>query len=322
MRRRALLGAFAAAVLTIAAAGVAAGAAKLTLKSSAFAAGATIPGKYSCDGANVSPALAWTGAPAATKAFAILMDDPDAGNFTHWTTWNIPGSAKGLGEGKSGPVSGANDAGRTGYFGPCPPPGSPHRYVFRLYALKAKLALGQGAGRKQFAAAIKGKVLAEAQLIGRFGRSGPPPTPPAAFTLTSSAFAAGGAIPAKYTCDGADTSPPLSWKGTPTGTKSLAIVLDDPDAGGFVHWVTWGIAANVVAVEGRGGSFSGVNDFGKNGYNGPCPPPPDGAHRYVFHLYALSSELTLATGATKAAFDAAIAGKVLGEAKLTGTFDH
>lgn len=154
--------------------------------------------------------------------------------------------------------------------------------------------------------------------------SGPTPTPPLA--LTSSAFAEGGTIPDKYTynlsgqCSGQNFSPPLSWTGTPSGAQTLAITLVDPDAADFVHWVQFNIPGQITelpeAVDGPAVGIKGINDFGGNGYGGPCPP--SGSHHYVFTLYALDSTLSLSAGATKAQLDAAMHGHILGQVKLTG----
>lgn len=150
-----------------------------------------------------------------------------------------------------------------------------------------------------------------------------------AFSLTSSAFAAGAAIPAQYTCKGADTSPPLEWNGVPANTATFAIIMDDPDApaGTWVHWVLWNLPASAQSIpEGvakseqlADGSRQGQNDFRKIGYNGPCPPPGK-RHRYFFRLYALDAKLDLAPGATRQELDAAMKGHILGEAEYMGTF--
>ncbi len=149
--------------------------------------------------------------------------------------------------------------------------------------------------------------------------------------LTSSAFADGAAIPAKYTCDGDDISPPLKWSGVPEGTKSLALVCDDPDApiGTFVHWVLYGIPPSVTELsEGvppaeviPNGAVQGTNDFKRLGYGGPCPPP-GGAHRYFFKLYALDAELDLKPGAMKKDLVKAMEGHVLAEGQLMGTYQR
>lgn len=147
--------------------------------------------------------------------------------------------------------------------------------------------------------------------------------------LTSPAFEEGGAIPVRHTCDGEDLSPALAWRGVPEGTASLALVVDDPDApaGTWVHWVVYGIPAGAEglpegvapAETGPAGSRQGRNDFQRLGYGGPCPPP-NGAHRYRFRLYALDADIDLSPGATKAQLLAAIEGRVLAEARLTGTY--
>jgi Raf kinase inhibitor-like YbhB/YbcL family protein len=151
----------------------------LTLSSPSFSNGGDIAKKFTCDGADTSPQLSWTDPPAGTKSFALLVDDPDApvGNWNHWTLWNLPSSARGLPEDMSkdarlpdGSQQGLNDFHRTGYNGPCPPPGKPHRYYFKLFALDAKLDLKAGASKPELEAAIKGHILAQAESMGRFGR--------------------------------------------------------------------------------------------------------------------------------------------------------
>lgn len=160
-----------AALVTVMLAAGAAGAARFTLRSPAFGSGETIPARFTCDGKNVSPALRWTAPPAGTRSLALIMDDPDApsGTFAHWLAWNIAATARGLHAGQRAPREGTNDAGRIGYTGPCPPSGV-HRYVFRLYALEAPLGLARGASRAQLLAALRGRPLAVARLVGRYGR--------------------------------------------------------------------------------------------------------------------------------------------------------
>jgi len=151
-----------------------------------------------------------------------------------------------------------------------------------------------------------------------------------AFTLTSTAFTDGTAIPIKHTCDGGDVSPLLAWSGAPAGTRSFALIADDPDApaGSWVHWVVYNLPAavselpeNVAKVESLdlGGARQGRNDFRRPGYGGPCPPPGP-AHRYCFTLYALDAALTLKAGAQRKDVDAAMEGHVLGSAQLLGTY--
>lgn len=148
--------------------------------------------------------------------------------------------------------------------------------------------------------------------------------------IESPAFPEGGSIPRPYTCDGRDVSPPLAWTGVPTGTKSLALVCDDPDApaGVWVHWVIFNLSPSATGLpeavppraEVDGGGVQGTNDFRRIGYGGPCPP--SGTHRYVFTLYALDAEVPLSASATKAQLLAATKGRVLAEATLTGTYSR
>lgn len=149
------------------------------LTSTAFANGGGIPTKHTCDGADLSPELNWNNAPAGTRSFALIADDPDApvGTWTHWTIWNIPANAAVLPEGvpktaesSDGTRQGTNDFKRIGYGGPCPPSGKPHRYFFRLYALDTKLDLKAGAGRSELEHAIKGHVLSQTELMSTYRR--------------------------------------------------------------------------------------------------------------------------------------------------------
>ncbi|HJZ49091.1 MAG TPA: YbhB/YbcL family Raf kinase inhibitor-like protein [Roseiflexaceae bacterium] len=144
-----------------------------TLTSAGFAEGAAIPAKYTCDGQNIAPPLRWEGPPDA-RSFVLIVDDPDApgGTFTHWVLYDIPGAQRELPEGIANiGAPGMNDFSRAGYGGPCPPPGSAHRYVFTLAALDvATLNLPPKAARKQVEAAMRGHVIGQARLMGRYQR--------------------------------------------------------------------------------------------------------------------------------------------------------
>ncbi|MCG6940802.1 MAG: YbhB/YbcL family Raf kinase inhibitor-like protein [Thiohalocapsa sp.] len=150
--------------------------------------------------------------------------------------------------------------------------------------------------------------------------------------LTSPAFTDGGRIPREHTCEGADTSPQLDWQGVPAGAKSLALIVDDPDAPDpaaprmtYVHWVLYNLPpadgslpAAIRNDQLPAGSQSGLNDWGRPGYGGPCPPI--GRHRYFHKLYALDTVLKGLDRPTKAQLEAAMAGHVLAETALMGTY--
>ena len=151
----------------------------LQLSSPAFPHGEAIPAKYTADGADVSPPLQWSDPPAETRSFVLICDDPDAprGTWVHWLIWNIPADARRLPEGiptkrelPDGARQGTNDFGRIGYGGPAPPPGKPHRYFFRLYALDTVLDVPAGARRPELEQAMQGHVLARGELMGTYGR--------------------------------------------------------------------------------------------------------------------------------------------------------
>ena len=145
----------------------------MKLTSPAFSEGEGIPAKHTCDGADVSPALSWRDVPHGTAAFALISDDPDApaGTWVHWVLYNLPPTLTDLREGDSGGgIQGRTDFRATKYGGPCPPPGKPHRYFFKLYALRQKLDLPPGATKADVERAMRGQVLGEAQLIGMYGR--------------------------------------------------------------------------------------------------------------------------------------------------------
>jgi Raf kinase inhibitor-like YbhB/YbcL family protein len=145
-----------------------------------------------------------------------------------------------------------------------------------------------------------------------------------AFNLTSPAFQAGGSIPRKFSCDGEDVSPALSWDDAPEGTATLALIVDDPDARGFSHWVVVDMAASRSGGLAEGVSRSpdaptqGVNDFRKVGWGGPCPP--SGTHRYRFTLYALDASLELTGTPDAESVRAAARSHILGQAELEATY--
>ncbi len=149
------------------------------ITSPAFTEGNPIPRKYTCDAEDLSPPLNWSGVPAEAKSLALIADDPDApvGTWVHWVIFNLPPSLAGLPEGiaKTPMVEGLglqgnNDFRRSGYGGPCPPRGKPHRYFFKLYALDTSLALGAGATKADVEKAMRGHILAQGQLMGTYGR--------------------------------------------------------------------------------------------------------------------------------------------------------
>jgi len=146
--------------------------------------------------------------------------------------------------------------------------------------------------------------------------------------ITSSAFEDGGLIPAKYTCDGSDVSVPLQWDAVPEGTKSIALICDDPDApmGTWVHWVIFGLPAETRELAENlpsdatlaNGAKQGITDFGRTGYGGPCPP--SGTHRYFFRIYALDTAVDLTSNAKKHDLLEAMEGHILGQGRLIGKY--
>jgi Raf kinase inhibitor-like YbhB/YbcL family protein len=153
-------------------------------------------------------------------------------------------------------------------------------------------------------------------------------TPMPVFTLTSTAFEPRAEIPARYTCDGADLSPPLTWTGAPDGTVALVLMVHDPDARGFTHWLAYeipggpsGSLPEAVAPD-AATPKQGRNDFGKVGYGGPCPPAGTGTHHYVFGLWAVDRSLGLAPGLKAPAVEAAMDGHILATTELVGLYRH
>ncbi|MGH9804909.1 MAG: YbhB/YbcL family Raf kinase inhibitor-like protein [Candidatus Acidiferrales bacterium] len=150
-----------------------------SLQSPAFSHGEDIPRKFTCDGPDLSPALNWSEPPAGTRSLALIADDPDApvGVWVHWVLYDLPPTSRELPEGVAkkeslddGGRQGRNDFGRIGYGGPCPPPGKAHRYFFKLYALDAPTKLKPGATKAEVEKAMKGHLLAQAELMGRYKR--------------------------------------------------------------------------------------------------------------------------------------------------------
>jgi len=150
-----------------------------TISSTSFPNGADIPKKFTCDGADVSPEFSWTEPPVGTQSFALIADDPDApaGTWTHWILFDVPPATTSLPEGVSkidelpgGERQGRNDFRKIGYNGPCPPPGKPHRYSFKLYALNGKLNLKPGASNQELEQAMQGHILGKTEWVGRYKR--------------------------------------------------------------------------------------------------------------------------------------------------------
>lgn len=150
-----------------------------TMASEAFSGDQMIPRKFSCQGDDISPQLSWKGAPAATKSMALIVDDPDApaGTWVHWLLYNLPPAVSELEEGvektdqlSNGALQGKNDFRKVGYGGPCPPAGKAHRYFFKLYALDSVLSLKAGASKGDLENAMKGHILSQAELVGRYQR--------------------------------------------------------------------------------------------------------------------------------------------------------
>jgi Raf kinase inhibitor-like YbhB/YbcL family protein len=155
------------------------GSSQIQLVSPAFAHGAVIPIEYTCDGKNLSPALSWSDVPVERRSLALVCDDPDAprGTWVHWVLYNLPGDAVELSPGipplpelPSGARQGRNDSGEIGYSGPCPPPGKPHRYYFRLYSLDILLTLPHGVSKDELEQAMSGHILGQGTLMGVYQR--------------------------------------------------------------------------------------------------------------------------------------------------------
>ncbi len=170
MRKAIVAGAW--TIFLAAIASFAAGGAKMKITTSAFQEGGNIPSKFSCDGADTSPPLQIADVPSGAKSLVLIVDDPDApsGLFTHWTVWNISPQTSSIAEGNTpNGVQGTSDFGKSGYGGPCPPSGT-HRYYFKIFALDRELDLPSGAKRGQLDAAMKGRVIAQGELMGRYSR--------------------------------------------------------------------------------------------------------------------------------------------------------
>ena len=183
------------------------------------------------------------------------------------------------------------------------------------------------------AAAPPGSAGATAPVGGGAGGAAGVPTSATAWQLRSSGFESGGTLPKDYTCDGGEKSPHLVWDPAPPRSQSIALIFHDPDApgGDFTHWIVFnmaqtqrGLDVGVSAPTGSrltSGALEGKNDFGKQGYGGPCPPRGP-AHRYVVDLYALDQKLTLEAGATKAQLQQAMSGHMVAQAQLTGRYSR
>ncbi|MFB6095784.1 MAG: YbhB/YbcL family Raf kinase inhibitor-like protein [Haloferacaceae archaeon] len=190
--------------------------------------------------------------------------------------------------------------------------------------------------RRRYLRLLVGGSVATAGCAGRSGGGGPSLTVAGDSDLSigADAFDDGAAIPERYTCDGDGVNPALTVDGVPADAESLALVVDDPDAGDqpFVHWLLWGLppdvgtvprgVATTETVEALGGARQGTNSAGKIGYVGPCPPTGDGPHTYRFRLFALDADLQVAAGAKRGPLAEAINDHALADALLTGTYER
>jgi len=270
---------------------------------------------FGCTGGNVSPDFSWTGAPEGTKSFGLSiydMDAPTGSGFWHWAIFNIPASTTSLPAGAgdpakklapSGSVQGHNDAGISGYFGPCPPQGDrPHRYQVTLFALKTdKIPLDESAAGALIGFYLNGDMLAKTTIAALYSQ-------PSAFQLTSKSVNSDSTFKMEqvangFGCTGGNVSPDFSWAGVPDGTKSLALTMYDMDAptgSGFWHWMVFNMPPVTTSLPaGAGdpakklapsGSVQSRNDAGISGYFGPCPPQGDKPHHYLVTLFALKTD--------------------------------
>lgn len=145
-----------------------------------------------------------------------------------------------------------------------------------------------------------------------------------AFSLSSSAFGDGGEIPRQFTCDWDNVPPPLAWSAPPEGTRSYALIMEDPDAPGgtFTHWLLFDIPSAMTEIDGHVTATALANDFGRTDYGGPCPPRGHGPHRYVFTLYALDVPALEVRGHTRAALERSLRLHTLGTARLVGRYER
>jgi len=190
-----------------------------------------------------------------------------------------------------------------------------------------------GSAQRQMRAAIALLALLLLAGCGGTGSSNAPATATGTFSFVPGDAVDGQPVGRRFTCDGPDVSPALRWRGRPAGTRSLALVVEDPDAPGhtFTHWLVYGLSPDVTSIasnvpprtaEWHGTSMEqGVNDFGRSGYSGPCPPPGE-RHGYVFRLFALDTELALPAGADRASFDRAADGHTVAETRLVASYSR
>jgi Raf kinase inhibitor-like YbhB/YbcL family protein len=166
---------------------------------------------------------------------------------------------------------------------------------------------------------LAGMVVAPALVACAASPSMEAPSMPNSITVTSTAFTEGGSIPSRHTCDADDVSPPLAWSNVPEGTAAFALVVDDPDARGWIHWIVADIPAETTMLaEGTASGTEGRNDFRRAGWGGPCPP--SGSHRYAFEVFALREPLGLAAGFSPDELRSAMEGRVIGSGRLTASY--
>lgn len=255
---------------------------------------------------------------AAVKAGIVAPEnypqgfDPD-GNLPRWEIAVLVMRALGVRaeQAAAAPAPSFPDAGTI--------PGSAQGYVSLAVSMKIITGYPDGTFRGGDTANRAQAVVMTQRMLGAMN----------ALAISSPAFAAGAPIPQTYTCDGQNISPPLQWQGVPAGARSLALIVDDPDApsGTFTHWLAWNIAPDTTQLAENFSATApasvgqGTSDFRQPGYGGPCPPP-GAAHHYHFTLYALDTALDLAAGAGKQQLLDAMQGHIVAQAELVGTYQR
>ena len=270
---------------------------------------------FGCKGGNISPEFSWSGVPDGARSLALSiydMDAPTGSGLWHWVIFNLPASTTSLPAGAGDPakklaptgsVQGRNDAGISGYFGPCPSMGDrPHRYLVTLFALKTdKIPLDENASGALIGFYLNGNMLAKTTLTALYSQ-------PSDFQLSSKSIKSDGTFQMEqiangFGCTGGNVSPDLSWAGVPDGTKSLALTMYDMDAptgSGLWHWMIINMPPSTTGLpSGAGdpskklapaGSVQSRNDAGISGYFGPCPSQGDKPHHYLLTLFALKTD--------------------------------
>ncbi len=272
--------------------------------------------KYTCNGENVSPEIAWNDSYSTTAGYTIIVSNGLTGEDreVYWLLSDIPATANKVNVGEMIPnaVSSLNSSGGSAYSGPCPEIGSgTHEFKIQFFALNKTLGTSSSSTESEIIAAMDGSILEEKTFANYYST----------FRASSDNFEFGKSIPITHTCDGNHEIPQLKWQDGVQGATSYALHMFDTKAGNFIHWIITNIGVDeVVQATNPSDAINGLNNRNEVGYFGPCPGANAGSHLYYFRIYALDQKLDLESGFTLDEMEEAMKDHVLDQTDFYGIY--